>query len=633
MARNQADPPAAASDAATYSVKPSSAAGSRVGAQSAVAPEAVGSPAPAGTAAVYVVHGMGGQLQFQTLTDIADGLRQASVRFGGAPSGIASRAVGVGDDRLQRMELTLSNGTSTRVVHVYEAYWAPITEGEVTLRDVIRFLFKAGFDGLWHSALPFMRFLDQKYVAFPVPVRTPLFLLMALLVTLSLVVMNVSIVGLAAMRMPWKIAASGEPSIGDTNAPGWATASLFRDVTAILDLFVVAAVVFGLLLLPSIAWRAWLRSANARRWRKASKRAPTIVPAVTLLAGSPSIVSFVLLLAATVAAGVALPLVIYFHTMEARTFQPAVSILDLAFAATDVDGLLRGASMLLLTLTGAAIVIAAALAVFRILRGLGGALQAHGSGKQFWLTMAVLGGTAAVIGGGVFVGLRLAPHIPHADLFDVSGNAGLSLVWLLAVGVSALARRFLVAYVGDVAAYIQPQQLDRFNRLRTRVKGCVWASARAVYRSPEKYDEIVVVGHSLGSLIGYDVLNRLYREEELGTVPGVQARSKLFVTFGSPLDKTAFLFAIQGSNREGREALAASVQPLIGFPSRRPRWVNVYSGWDIISGSLDFYDKSATSPRRVENQSDPEACVWLAAHTEYWDGQLVFDTIHQHLVP
>lgn len=519
------------------------------------------------------------------------------------------------------MKLTLSNGTSTRVVHVYEAYWAPITEGEVTLRDVVRFLFKAGLDGLWHSALPFKRFLDQTYVAFPVPVRTPLFLLTALLVTLSLVVMNVSIVGLAAMRTPLKV------------APGWATASLFRDVTAILDLFVVAAVVFGLWLLPSIAWRAWLRSANARRWRKASKRAPTIVPAVTLLAGSPSIVSFVLLLAATVAAGVALPLVIYFHTTQARTLQPAVSILDLALSAPAVDGWLRGASMLLLVLTGIAVAVAAALAVFRIVRGLGGALQAHGSGKQFWLTMAVLGGTAAVIGGGVFVGLRLAPHIRRGDLFDVSGNGGLSLVWLLAVGVSAIARRFLVAYVGDIAAYIQPQQLDRFNTLRTRVKECVWASARAVYRSPEQYDEIVVVGHSLGSLIGYDVLNRLYREEELGTVPGVQARSKLFVTFGSPLDKTAFLFAIQGSNREGREALAASVQPLIGFPSKRPRWVNVYSGWDIISGSLEFYDKSATSPRHIENQSDPEACVWLAAHTEYWDGQLVFDTIHQHLVP
>jgi len=126
-----------------------------------VAGQARAAPVPSGTAAVLVVHGMGGQLPFQTLTDIADGLHEASVRVGGTPSESVARAVGVGDDRLQRMELTLSNGTSTRVVHVYEAYWAPITEGEVTLRDVIRFLFKAGLDGLWHSALPFKRFLDK----------------------------------------------------------------------------------------------------------------------------------------------------------------------------------------------------------------------------------------------------------------------------------------------------------------------------------------------------------------------------------------------------------------------------------------------------------------------------------------
>ena len=49
------------------------------------------------------------------------------------------------------MELTVSDGTTTRAVHIYEAYWAPLTEGQVTLRDVILFLFHAGFDGLWHS--------------------------------------------------------------------------------------------------------------------------------------------------------------------------------------------------------------------------------------------------------------------------------------------------------------------------------------------------------------------------------------------------------------------------------------------------------------------------------------------------
>src|SRR6185369_6544625 len=63
-------------------------------------------PAPLSKAAVFVVHGMGGQLQFQTLTDVADGLGQASARAGGTPSSVTARAVGIDEDRVQRLEMT-----------------------------------------------------------------------------------------------------------------------------------------------------------------------------------------------------------------------------------------------------------------------------------------------------------------------------------------------------------------------------------------------------------------------------------------------------------------------------------------------------------------------------------------------
>jgi hypothetical protein len=40
-----------------------------------------------------------------------------------------------------------------------------------------------------------------------------------------------------------------------------------------------------------------------------------------------------------------------------------------------------------------------------------------------------------------------------------------------------------------------------------------------------------------------------------------------------------------------REALAATVQPMIQSYASRPRWwVNVHAGPDIISGSLEYYD-------------------------------------------
>ena len=156
---------------------------------------------------------------------------------------------------------------------------------------------------------------------------------------------------------------------------------------------------------------------------------------------------------------------------------------------------------------------------------------------------------------------------------------------------------------------------------------------------PQK-GEVIVVGHSLGSVVVYDVLNRMILDRDLAgpSAPVVVPRTRLLLTFGSPLDKTAFLFGIQGPGTEegaARRALAASVQPLITQPVRPP-WVNVYSPWDIISGSLDYYDTPRTpnappDPRAIKNQRDDKARTFLAAHVEYWTNTVVFDTILKHL--
>src|SRR5476651_1745573 len=72
---------------------------------SAAAPEA---PLAKPPAAVFVVHGMGQQVPFETLDQVAEGLRQVDERHRGGPSpqGIA-RSVQIGDERLQRLELRL----------------------------------------------------------------------------------------------------------------------------------------------------------------------------------------------------------------------------------------------------------------------------------------------------------------------------------------------------------------------------------------------------------------------------------------------------------------------------------------------------------------------------------------------
>jgi hypothetical protein len=194
--------------------------------------------------------------------------------------------------------------------------------------------------------------------------------------------------------------------------------------------------------------------------------------------------------------------------------------------------------------------------------------------------------------------------------------------------VAFVVRSFLIQYAGDVAVYVQPQVVDRFHELRQAIRSAVWRTARAVYGA--EYDDIILVGHSLGSVVVYDALNRMLIDQTLGGshAPEVASRTRLLLTFGSPLDKTAFFFATQGSGTEAREALAASVQPLIARDALRPRWVNIYSRWDIISGGLDYYDRLDRSNRNpVENIKDRKASTLLAAHVEYWRNPTLFKTI------
>jgi hypothetical protein len=57
---------------------------------------------------------------------------------------------------------------------------------------------------------------------------------------------------------------------------------------------------------------------------------------------------------------------------------------------------------------------------------------------------------------------------------------------------------------------------------------------------------------------------------------------------------------------------------------RPEQWVNIYSPWDIISGSLEYFDLPGSSDRRqVMNRKDEDATTLLMAHVEYWENPLL----------
>jgi hypothetical protein len=562
---------------------------------------------------------MGEQIPFQTLDMIAEGLRRADAQSAppGGPGSVPpqARSVLLAGERLQRAEIVLRGGDGApREVHVYEGYWAPLTEGAVKLRDVIAFLFRGGWNGIWNAARKngFRRWLFAEYRSFTVPGSALLALLAALGVVLGLIALNASVALAAMVRTPLK-----EP-------PRWLGDALFADLSTASDLVLGAVFVLLVSLLISSALRL-------RGPRSVFRR----------IAGAGSVVAFALVIGVTSLAGVSLPVLFWAHVQcaaDGADREVLPHVLGSGFVGS-YDALFeRGA----LYFVGGALAFLLLVGAYRLLAA-GAREWRAGSRRAVVYTVGLAGllAFAAAFAGELRAAFALCRQIGSLSLV----RRGIS--WPLLFLLSAWIRSLFVQYPGDVAAYVGSHTLDRFADLRSRVKEAIRRKARAIYSATRVggeeflYDGCILVGHSLGSVIAYDTLNRLILDDEsvsLGQAagPALQAaeRTRLFLTFGSPLDKTAFLFGIQGKNTsEAREAVAAAVQPMICDYRWRPRrWVNVFSPWDIVSGSLDLYDlPGSTDSRRIENVADPDATTLLAAHLEYWRNPTLFRILHGEL--
>jgi hypothetical protein len=225
-------------------------------------------------------------------------------------------------------------------------------------------------------------------------------------------------------------------------------------------------------------------------------------------------------------------------------------------------------------------------------------------------------------------------------------------VWPILIFLSSQIRTLMVEYVGDVVIYVTSNKVDRFSKARAEIKDVAYKSLSAVFLAMTadgkhfEYEKVAIVGHSLGSVIAYDTLNRLINEDRMsGGKMRIAERTCLLETFGSPLNKVAFFFTIQGNDSfQIREQLAESVQPLIMNYKYRPYpWINVRSPNDIISGEMYLYDwplpgsKTSKAPEgsiepvgnRVEDMMDPDASVALVAHVDYWKNKRVWQKLYE----
>lgn len=226
--------------------------------------------------------------------------------------------------------------------------------------------------------------------------------------------------------------------------------------------------------------------------------------------------------------------------------------------------------------------------------------------------------------------------------------SGYTITVALLIILSYFIRQFVVQYMGDVIVYVSSNEVNGFWKIRDEIKQIGLSLAKVVYGAidtspgskevPDEipkesvphflYSDIVVVGHSLGSVVAYDTLNAIINQDQLdGGKRKVIDRTEAFITLGSPLDKIAFLFRQKARHAFTRDILAAAYQPMILDYKNRPRWwVNVFCKKDIISGSLEYYDDPScanSEQRRVRNFVDPyNDSNPVSAHTGYWNRPL-----------
>ena len=207
--------------------------------------------------------------------------------------------------------------------------------------------------------------------------------------------------------------------------------------------------------------------------------------------------------------------------------------------------------------------------------------------------------------------------------------------------IPGLAAKIVKGAFGDVVIYTESDFRSRNYVIRQRVLGGAVEELRLLLENDD-YERIVVVGHSLGSLIAYDALNRINHDMNVagGIDPNLATKIVGLVTFGSPLDKIAFFFR-EGTPEEafarrqllahfhGFKSLGLSevhepvpidnpIEPLLD----KARWLNFYHPKDQVAGPLDAYDVDRNilcDEKKVRSSAQ--------AHEIYWEYDPMYEDI------
>lgn|SRR5574341_137352 len=199
----------------------------------------------------------------------------------------------------------------------------------------------------------------------------------------------------------------------------------------------------------------------------------------------------------------------------------------------------------------------------------------------------------------------------------------------------------IIDYIGDIAIYTTTDEKSKFYNIRQQILTNAQTLVEEILID-QTYKKVIVAGHSLGSVIAFDTLNRLNIKTNIDSAL-VEDIKKIqgLITFGSPLDKIAFFFREHAG--KGQCVRRQVIEQLHSFKAKQLdfsennfkvdstimphldgiKWINYYSKKDPISGHLDFY--------KISDDENIELCIsglWGTAHVKYWE----YKPFYYHLI-
>ncbi|MFW8628467.1 hypothetical protein [Deinococcus sp. ME38] len=229
------------------------------------------------------------------------------------------------------------------------------------------------------------------------------------------------------------------------------------------------------------------------------------------------------------------------------------------------------------------------------------------------------------------------------DVWYISPLIAMSVVMTLAwvFGI----RPFFSKYMGDVVQWATYQETDEGFKVRKAILDTSSDVFRYVLRIPGAdsqknsglpYHRVIVMAHSLGSVIAHDTLLTLKRDH-----PANLEKISDFITYGSPIDKFAYFFeALQGQSPRYVKTIHQLRGELFKGRTKPLIWQNFYEEGDPIGGTIHTTGPSWAAPdipltSEIRNIYTANANVALVApnHTGYIQNKLVLFRVWNALMP